>query len=563
MSTPDIAATLYRLGDDLSGAGTALDASLEREVGKVFNDAGSGDLQLLLNDAHLDDLALDGDDLIAIDLRGTRVAVFLVEHPERVVVRKGRGNLRQKNTGRTHHALLERFVIMPNPGVGSVPKQSERYWDWRAPEFDDSSWDDVYDIGYVAVAKLYWPVPWAEDFPANYPAPACPGCSSIPTEIIWDPDAASWAGDTSGGFAGGNPSDWGTALADPGEVYFRRWISDGYATGVRIRFVNADNGVTDYLHGVHIGGIGGEGNPLESGFAQNARQDQVVYDPGDRLYAAVASNWPAAGPANPAGLAMALYIPGYPPTMIAQSDDASGWKCLKTSTPPGMTMGEKWNVLFDEAQAAGFLTEFTRGWTATQDFAGNEWPVVTDTSRVGDDYLTELRKDSANYIDWDVSPDGYELRLWVKGQKDSDPDVEILVNENLTDLVHALDAWRADSLLVDWQGGWTVRESDSPSRRALLALGSDDDLAEVNRKADGELATFSISRPRVELTYEPRTDSEFPGVGFDTGDTITVTAMDGSGTVDVIVQAWTVLDSKKTGRALVTITVGVEGTFDE
>lgn len=564
MSTPDIIARRFYLGDDLSGSGTVLDESLTREIGKHFDDAGGGSLELLLGDDALGAFALDGNDLVAIDLKGTRVGVLLIEKPKRHVVAKGAGNRRIALPGRTHHALLERFVVMPS-FRGSKPKQNDRWWDWREPKFDDSSWDDVYDIGYVAVAKLYWPIPWTDDFPANYPAPACPFCSGIPTEIIWAPSAAAWAGDTSGGFAGGNPSDWGVAYAAPGEVYFRRAFTDTHAEGMRIRFLSADNGATDYFQGVALGGAGTSGDPQIAGFAGPASQEQLVYGPGDYVYAAVASNWPPAGAANPAGFAASLYIPGFPPTMIIQTDDASAWKCLETATAPGMTMGQKWNILLDEAQAEGFLTDITRGWTDTEDFLGNAWPVVNASSRVGTDYLTELRQDAgAGYLDWDLAADSYELRLYTAGAKDTSPGVELLVNENLTDLTHETDTWIADSLLVDYQGGWTVRDSDSPSRRALLALGSDDNLAEVDRKADAELARFSSTRRLIELTYQPRSDGEWPGIGFDVGDTVTVTAEDGSGTLDVIVQSWTVLDDQKTpSHARATITVGEDGTFLE
>lgn len=97
-----------------------------------------------------------------------------------------------------------------------------------------------------------------------------------------------------------------------------------------------------------------------------------------------------------------------------------------------------------------------------------------------------------------------------------------------------------NALLVRWSGGWAeVLDAASITARgrseALLGLGAAQSIAEVERVAAAQLATYASPRTEVTADLIPIDETDTPYLAFRVGDSVTVPDWDGSATLERIV----------------------------
>lgn len=102
-------------------------------------------------------------------------------------------------------------------------------------------------------------------------------------------------------------------------------------------------------------------------------------------------------------------------------------------------------------------------------------------------------------------------------------------------------------VLVSWPLGWERRrvtpEAGQPRIETVLGLTATV-LAEVQRDADAELATYGAGQIEITVGTDPTGDGDRAGTDYRVGDVVTV---DGQ---DLVVEAITVQVDDETGRAV-------------
>lgn len=298
-------------------------------------------------------------------------------------------------SGPGHISLLRLGLVYPTRGVGRIPIERDRVWNWTSPIYDDGFWPLSSDVG-PGDGDLREPG-LQEGRPSVFP--------NIPG-ITW----RGAQGDTQA-FAPGGPVFYrGTITLPPGT---RQYIGlcgadnhgDFYADGVKFATLPYGKGPPNWLDGV--------GAPIElSG--------------GDVLFAARVFNvgppYPTAS-ANPVGLLFALAAlddAGEIDEIIGVADGT--WRALgRPAAEPGMTPSRV---------ARSFLEE----WQARAALAGHDIPLISLTcddlvdsdgqpwaqtpniaTKVGNDGMTFFTEIAATYWEMRMRPASLELDLWRKG----------------------------------------------------------------------------------------------------------------------------------------------------
>lgn len=365
---------------DLSDLGTALatlDNTRDRSWQDNLSEAGSGSITFQNDD---DDLALivTPNTLVNFSVLGVLAFTLLLEAFEATLV-----SLQEEAeevtvwSGRGHLALFDRGVVYPALGVGRIPIQEDRAFNWTSPDFDDASWIPANAVTTMTTAQASWPIPFDAEFPTDGSDP----------DILWAND--------------GSMTD-----ASDGTCYFRQVFTTTF-NGRHQLFLLIDNGGEVYIDGTFVGSATGA-------FIHTAIYD-IDLSAGTHILAVVGINGPQPSPDidNPAGVGWSIWIPGYPPTPIAQSDASTAIMVEYATEPPGMTPGKVLLIALAEAQARGALEYITVSFTEDEDSDGNPWPVVADiATKVGTTLLTFLRELSGTYIDFYMAPGTFVLDVW-------------------------------------------------------------------------------------------------------------------------------------------------------
>jgi len=384
-ATTDIEAEVYEQNAfDLTG-GTAvlvdtLADSLNREWQDMLSEAGSGSFKIPNDDVSAPSPTFGR--LVAFKYRGVYAWTMLCEKRHKIDVdpQEAVAELTEWS-GRGHLALLEEALVYPTNGVGVVPIEDDRVFNWTSANYDDSAWGNATEI----LLMFYAPATWA-------------GLTQSPLAAQDFVDDTAWV-------LWGQPGTYITA--PPGFVFFRQTFTVPNDGSFIITVIMDDWGPW-YLDGVK------QADQM-SNFIK-AQQYQVQLSAGTHLIAARVINFFAADPAhNPGGFAFSVADNqnGTPGTVHANSD-ATCKTLSYVDEPPGMTPGQVIDILYNEAVARGCFTNglsFYFPFGLLADSQGAPWPVVADiATRVGTDMLTFMRELSATYVDFWMEPTS--LRIW-------------------------------------------------------------------------------------------------------------------------------------------------------
>lgn len=437
--------------------------SFGRQFQDQLNDAGSGTISLLNDDANLPDIKIG--DLIQFILYGIVAFTMVVEQIDAHLVDPAEESAEFTTiSGRGINALLEWGLVYPSRGPYTLPVEVDRVFNWTSPQYDDSSW--LPPQLFIRTANVVWANSFNDFFGFLMWADR-PDCTGV--------------------------------FAPPGTVWFRRSFEVPVGMNkLHINFV-ADNIVNLYIDGQPVGSaenpppfkastvdlditagthlIAAEcvnvaqadasvalpigvatytvvGGDTLWGIAQqfygDGRQWRLIYDanqaeiesvattngrwnpndPGHWIFPGetfdipgVASN-ATGGRINPGGFICCVYgLDGQdvnlPATPLFASD--LNWKQVGyLPYPPGMTVGEviilcirEW---FDRGQ--DFVPVIECQFDKFVDSNGVPWPLVSDiATKTGTDILTFLKELSATYIDFYLSPGTLDLYCYAKGTR--------------------------------------------------------------------------------------------------------------------------------------------------
>jgi hypothetical protein len=515
---PALAAKLYRRGDLVNPVADLTDGTLGKKFLDQLNDTGSGSIDLP-NDSPAIPL-IGEDDLIRFEVNGWAAQTILVNDVERHTV--GSGEEAEEMTtlsGPGHLSVMSEAIVYPSNGLGVLPVEDNRLFNWTAFDFNDLFWGPSYGITKYSTPGTYWSYAGIQRWP------------DPDAYWMWRPSALT-----------GARLDW----EPPGPCYFRRFIDVPEGATTLVFYSAFDDYGDIYLDGVNIATGEFGPNPMMTGRPRdrmNTYKDEIEVTPGRHIIAAYVENgldpeWNIPGEAetqNPGALLFSCYVRhGAEPQEwgpIMRSD--SSWRCLPyPPTPPGMTPGEALIHCLHEAQRRGALIGVTFAFNEAVDSDGNPWPVVGDiATKVGTDLLTFLRELAATYIDFWMEPASMTLHAWIKDGRGAlrnvtlrtptDPDDP--ATGNLITLDHHRTQGVTDSLLVRWAEGW--REVARPSgvrREAVLGLGAQESAGEADRLANGQLDVFADPRTAITAELDPSGTNDVPYLHFRVGDTITV-----------------------------------------
>lgn len=369
-----------------------MSASRSKQWQDHLNEPGSGSLVLQNDDP---DLALvTFGDIVRFKVDDVTAFAILVEGMERVAIAPGE-EVDEATTisGRGHLAVLEEAVVYPARGVDQLPIEEDRAFNWTGLSYDDSAWGVATSIGAQSGSFAYW---------TGLPSASWPDHSA---EWIWaskqDPSYPAL-------------DEWSPA----GTCYFRHeFVVPAGVFKVAV-YLCADADSDLYFDGglflSNQASQGGSGDPT------NISTAILDVTPGTHLIAAQCTNDidPEGDMVqNPGGILIAVYSAnqsGGIVSLLAHSD--ASWLIVEyPAVAPGMTPGEVWRIVIEEAQARGCIPEVTLMFSDSADAEGVPWPEVTDiATKVGTDYLTFLREVTATYVDCWMAPTSFELWLWVK-----------------------------------------------------------------------------------------------------------------------------------------------------
>lgn len=381
---PPIQAGLYRRSD-LNDLVVAFDQSFTRRWQDELNEPGSASCQLLNDDP---DLAfLEHSDVIRFTINGYAAFTWLVREIEQLTIAQGEEHDQVTTlSGPGHVAIFDEALVYPSRGVGVLPIEEDRPFNWTSTDYDDSGWTTARASMSVDTAVTTWPLrPFGDGFPSGTSA-----------QVIWDLPAA------------------GTARP-PGDCYFRKEYT---STGGALIYAVIDDGGEIYFDGQLI-------LSCLTGFATVYTMSLQV-TPGEHTIAVHGQNGPGAPDSvfdNPAGIAIAVWPCDANGQPVGSSPDVvtdSSWKIVAYPPgPPGMTPGEVVIHCVNEALARGCLPPVTFNFDKETDSAGNPWPEVTDiTTKVGTDVLTFFFKELAStYVDLWLEPASWTLWAWVRDQR--------------------------------------------------------------------------------------------------------------------------------------------------
>jgi hypothetical protein len=384
---PPLAVTLVDRSDFRSNP-VRLGDAFGKKFQDQINEVGSGSVVLLNDDPQLP--LLNANRALTFSLAGRSMYSILVETDDMTQVAEGEEAAQETVfAGRGNIALLQDAVVYPSRGVGVLPIEEDRVFNWTAPfpVYDDSGWRRAKQLMTVAQAQTDWPyLPFAE----GWPDPATTGVITPSMGLVDYAPVGTW--------------------------YLRKTftLAEG---GFYLLYVSADNAGELFLDGQKVVDIGGF-TGLFSYF--------IEMTAGTHTMAAWVWNAPQVVPpalsvtdSNPTSLIFALYTAnpaGVAGTRVLVSD--STWKIVEYPPhPPGMTPGEVVLHLAYEAMGRGCFPNLNWTFDRYVDSSGTPWPEVTNIgTKVGTDYLTFLSKELApTYVDFRMAPSAPVLSLWNRG----------------------------------------------------------------------------------------------------------------------------------------------------
>lgn len=287
--------------------------------------------------------------------------------------------------GHQRVAQCEWARVYPWRGLGALPIESDRLFNWTSPPFDDSSWIAAGEIMLIDNARTAWPVtPIAIGFPVESGA-----------YMIWDP--------------GTNAEE-----APVGECYFRRQFTIP-TEGRYVLVAIIDNRGEFYIDSQVLGTV----DVLDGYGFVRATLMPVMLSAGDHTLAIKAENLSRTSGDNPAAVAYALYeaddanqpLAGTFPLIVS---DFNTLVYGYPPYPPGMTVGQALDILLAEAQARGVLPFVSWNFDEALDSGGNPWSFTGDLStKTGTDYFTVLKEWAVTYLDFRMNEQN-ELQVYTK-----------------------------------------------------------------------------------------------------------------------------------------------------
>lgn len=374
----DVVAHLVDISD-LSVSVQELEATRGRTWQELLSAPGAGSITVQNDDPDL--ASITNQSLIRFDLDNLPRFVVVCEDYDRASISQDEESGEATTwTGRGHLALLERGLVYPAQGPGSLPIEDDRPFNWTSPVYDDSSWAIANQVATIPAAQVAWGLlTIASDFP------------DATAFMIW-----------------GYPGTW--LDAPVGDCYFRRDVTLT-EEGRYIIYLVIDNYGEVYLDGQLIYQVK---EPDTLTFTKTAAF-LVDASVGTHTFGVHVVNSAGIG-VNPGGFAMAVYKsnPANERVSLTMHSDAAWTVESYPANPPGMTAGEMMRICVEEMQARGVLTQLTLNFSDTTDSEGNTWPMLIDVATaVGTDVLTFFRELSEAFIDMWMDPAALVLSAWI------------------------------------------------------------------------------------------------------------------------------------------------------
>jgi hypothetical protein len=462
------------------------------------NEIGDGSITVQLSDA--DAALLDVDQLLIFSLDGTPIHSVFVEGPLEYTTVGPAGEKRVTLYGKGGLSVLGDALVEPATGIGHLPVEEVRPFNYTAVDYDDSGIDWVAATEYATVTEetTFW-----TGLPQDYPDYGEPDGTSVP----------KWIG----------PSTGDETDAPEGACYYRRTITtDAILFDL---FMAADNYGEAYLDGVLILTTNGFGitRHIEGGMQISA---------GDHVLAFKTVNFfdDGAPGGNPTGIiysACSLTQDG----LIGEVLTFSGSLTLINeypASPPGVTVGKSQQVVIYENKAAtpARLVGLSFDFTDVEDSNGETWDELPDIScRTGDDMLTFLRQlIDSRYCDARITPD-LILQLYKPDTLGSTTSV----TPNLLNVKRRKVSAPVTSALIKWRDTFTEYDSgETPVKRRFLRLEqapSAESAIEIGTAVvDARKMPLVAVSAEIDAGIGPNANEPF--TGFFPGDTIPIDGTD-------------------------------------
>jgi len=402
---PGMYAELWTIGTDATPAVKLSDLTTQQgaRFQDVFNDVGSGALQLQLDDP---DVALvkPGTEVWCY-MFGEVVYTWAILAKPRIVLHSEGEEAAQRLdvAGRGRSSRLENAKIYPPKGPVNPVNAQHRLYSFASIDYPNfAGWAPAVQTWKANVIN-----PTRASI-VEYTSTAF-GIEEIiesvlvPAPIGWPIDDAYWIWSQDDTF-------------EVGTSYFRREFTLTSETNVGF-FVTGDNYYTLYLDGTPI-----VGELVNMHCWQEYKQVDMLLPPGTYYLAAICINseWPSQY-LNPAGFLMAAVrldndgkpIPPDEGGNIVVTD--SSWSSLAyPGQEPGWTPGQILIDAISEAQARGVVTGFVYDFTAVNDSLGNPWPNVPGFSVPIGGSVMDILKGLVDqgWIDWRVKPGGQVIQVF-------------------------------------------------------------------------------------------------------------------------------------------------------
>jgi hypothetical protein len=478
--------------------------------------ADAGSFYVVLPDDDDDAQAIDDDDYIVISVVGSdsvpvRAFVGLIEKVVDTPIAPGEEaeqTIRVEGSG--HLIITNDGCIEPPGGVGRSPTAIDFVFDFTHPDYveggdDEYTWitpteiDTVenaqghYDLdGELIVPATFQPLPLTRNMPAH----AVTGEGSGTTMLLWSADG-SLTGGTEGKVAAR-----GTFTAP-----------SGY-DGVLYLFTAGVHMVEAYVDAKQLSVGGGEGEILNSGYT-NAQITPFSASANEHTLAIKATRFPDFTGAQSAGFTFAVYIPGFPPPLVAEATASSVNIVDHPDEWPGMTVG-KVLLLCLAMHSSRFGGYINPTFDADQDSANEDWETLAQiAARAGyDTVYTLILKCISTYADIRMRVDGsgWDLDAYNWGTLNPNSGVTFEVG-NLTSFESTRVRRLADEILNLWSGGFSSAGSGQVQK--FLELGPENTPEEVERIDTRMLGVYGNPREMARYTYDPSDDSELPYVNPD------------------------------------------------
>jgi len=382
-------------------------ATRERNWLDQFLDVGSGSVKIHKFDQGLKDHPelLEYDSILRFSLDGIdRFSAILEQRDLPPAPQEENAGRWWTLSGRGVLAFMEYASVYPEPGWQNSAVR-DRTFGWMAMAFDDSSWTSALQMqqqGNTSGTIINW---------RNRPEG-------------WPDKTAYWI--------------WSRAMVSnshpPGRCYFRKHFTLTEKMDVVVWFAGDNNGQL-WLDDEKLFDSFGDHSSFYS-----AQGETRTLEAGTHVLASVVQNDPSGVSQNPGGLLVTVLQAALPTNVIVHSD--SSWLALDyPASVPGMTPGEIFRILFDEAHGSRDPTRYCLegigiDFNDDKDSDGVDWPIIPDIAfQVGSTYLDALRVLMEQHVDARMTLD-LVLQMYNRGGEGADltGSVSLLVGRDFEDL---------------------------------------------------------------------------------------------------------------------------------